>query len=96
LLYIQLKLQVPPCVFFDWWFSSKELWGYWLVHIDVPPMGLQTLSAPWVLPSLGPCAPSMHDYEHPFQYMAGIGGGPQKIAISDSYQKSLVGICHNF
>ena len=30
--------------------------GYWLVHIDVPLMGLQTLSAPWVLslaPSLG-------------------------------------------
>jgi hypothetical protein len=29
---------------------------YWLVHIDVPPMGLQTPSAPWVLslaPSLG-------------------------------------------
>jgi hypothetical protein len=19
---------VTPCVFFDWWFSSKELWGY--------------------------------------------------------------------
>jgi hypothetical protein len=37
-------------------FSSKELWGYWLVHIVVPPMGLQTPSAPWVLclaPSLG-------------------------------------------
>jgi hypothetical protein len=33
-------------VFFDWWFSSKELWGDWLVHIDVPPMGLQTPSAP--------------------------------------------------
>jgi hypothetical protein len=26
-----------------------ELWGYWLVHIVVPPMGLQTPSAPWVL-----------------------------------------------
>ena len=23
--------------------------GYWLVHIVVPPMGLQTPSAPWVL-----------------------------------------------
>jgi hypothetical protein len=23
-----------------WWFSPWELWGYWLVHIDVPPMGL--------------------------------------------------------
>jgi hypothetical protein len=33
-----------------------ELWGYWLVHIVFPPMGLQTPSAPWVLslaPSLG-------------------------------------------
>jgi hypothetical protein len=22
------------------WYSSQELWGYWLVHIDVPSMGL--------------------------------------------------------
>ena len=56
LLYIQLEPQVPPCVFFDWWFSSKELCGYWLVYIDVLPMGLHIPSAPWVLslaPSLG-------------------------------------------
>jgi hypothetical protein len=56
LLHIQLEPQVPPCVFFDWWFSFKEVCGYWLLHIDVPPMGLQTPSAPWVLslaPSLG-------------------------------------------
>jgi hypothetical protein len=46
---MQQELQVPPCVFFDWWFSPRELWGYWLVHIVVPPMGLQTPSAPWVL-----------------------------------------------
>jgi hypothetical protein len=39
-----LETQVPPCVFFDWWFSPRELWGYWLVHIIVPPMGLQTPS----------------------------------------------------
>jgi hypothetical protein len=47
---------LPPCILFDWWFSSKELWGYQLVHIDVSPMGLQTPSVPWVLslaPSLG-------------------------------------------
>ena len=53
---MQLEPQVPPCVFFGWWFSPRELWGYWLVHIVVPPMGLQTPSAPWVLslaPSLG-------------------------------------------
>jgi hypothetical protein len=39
---MQLEPPVPPCVFFDRWFSSKELWGYWLVHIDVPPMGLSS------------------------------------------------------
>ena len=46
LLHIQLEPHVPPCVVFDSSFSSKELWGYWLVHIDVLPMGLQTPSAP--------------------------------------------------
>ena len=43
-------------MFFDWWFSPWELWGFWLVHIVVPPMGLQPSSAPSVLsltPSLG-------------------------------------------
>jgi hypothetical protein len=55
-LHIQIKPHVPRCVFFDWWIRSKDLWGYWLVHIDVPPMELQIPSAPWVLslaPSLG-------------------------------------------
>jgi hypothetical protein len=52
---MQLEPWIPPCVFFDWWFSPRELWGYSLVLIVVPPMGLQT-PAPWVLfpaPSLG-------------------------------------------
>jgi hypothetical protein len=56
LLHMQLEPQVPPCVLFDWWFSPKELWGYWLVYIDVPPTGVQTPSDPWVLslaPSVG-------------------------------------------
>ena len=53
LLHMQLEPPVPPCVFLDWWFSPKELWGYWLVHINVPPMGLQTPSTIWVL-SLAP------------------------------------------
>jgi hypothetical protein len=47
---------VSPCVFFGLWFSPWELWGYWLFHIVVPPMGLQTPSAPWVfslVPPLG-------------------------------------------
>jgi hypothetical protein len=56
LLHIQLEPWVPSCVLFGWWFSPRELWDYWLVHVVVPPMGLQTSSAPWVLslaPSLG-------------------------------------------
>ena len=56
LLNMQLEPWVPPCVLFGWWFGPWELWGYWLVHIVVPPMGLQIPSAPWVLslaPSLG-------------------------------------------
>jgi hypothetical protein len=46
---MQLEPWVPPCVFFDWWFSPWELWDYSLVHIVVLPMGLQSSSAPWVL-----------------------------------------------
>ena len=48
--------RVHLCVFFVWWFSTRELWGYWLVHIVVLPRVLPTSSAPWVLslaPSLG-------------------------------------------
>jgi hypothetical protein len=56
LLHMQLEPCIPTCVHFGWWFSPRYLWGYWLVHIVVPPMGLQWHSAPWVLsltPSLG-------------------------------------------
>jgi hypothetical protein len=35
LLHMQLESRVPPCVFFDWCFSPKEVWRYWLVHTDV-------------------------------------------------------------
>jgi hypothetical protein len=46
---MQLEPWVPPCVFFGWRFSPRELWRYWLVHIVVPPMGLQTPPGLWVL-----------------------------------------------
>jgi hypothetical protein len=29
LLHMQLEPWVPPCVFFGWWVSTRELWGYW-------------------------------------------------------------------
>jgi hypothetical protein len=54
LLHMQLEPWVLPCAFFDWWFSPRELWGYWLAHIVVPPRGLQTPSAPWVLSLASP------------------------------------------
>jgi len=50
---MQLEPWVPPCVLFGWWFSPGEIWGFWLVDIIVPPMGLQTPLAPSVL-SLSP------------------------------------------
>jgi hypothetical protein len=53
LLHMQLEPWVLLCVFFDWRFSLRKLCGYWLVHIVVPPRGMQTPSAPWVL-SLAP------------------------------------------
>jgi hypothetical protein len=53
LLHIQLEPHVLPCIFFDWLFSSKELWGYCLVHIDVPAMVLQIDSTSFIL-SLAP------------------------------------------
>ena len=77
LLHIHLEPQVPPCVFFHWWFRSKKLRGYWLIHIDVPPMGLQNPFS-----SLGTFSRSftgdlvlcpMDDCEHLLLYLSGTG-----------------------
>jgi hypothetical protein len=46
---MQLESWVPPCVLLDWWLSTWELWGVWLVDNVVLPMGLQTPSTPTVL-----------------------------------------------
>jgi hypothetical protein len=46
LLHMELEPWFLPCVIFGWWHSPWKLWGYLLVHIVVPPMGLQTPSAP--------------------------------------------------
>ena len=56
LLQMQLEPWVLPRVLFGWWFRFWDFWMYWLVHIVVPSMGLQTPSAPLALflaPSLG-------------------------------------------
>jgi hypothetical protein len=61
---MQLETWAPPCVFlfcfvFIGGLGPGSSWGYWLGHI-VPPKGLWTPSAPWVLSLLlhwEPCAP---------------------------------------
>jgi hypothetical protein len=58
MLHMYLETGVLSGVFFDWWFSTRELWGYWLVHIVLPPIGLQTPSVPWVF-SLAPSCSNM-------------------------------------
>jgi hypothetical protein len=92
LLHMQLETLVPPCAFFDWWFSPNELWGYRLVHIGVPPIGLQTPSAPWVLslaPSLGTDSVlcTIDNCEHPLMYFPGTSRDSQEIAISGCCQQ---------
>jgi hypothetical protein len=54
LIHMQQYPWIPPCVLFGQWFSPWEIWGYWLVHILVHPMGLQTPSAPEFLPLAPP------------------------------------------
>jgi hypothetical protein len=73
--------------------------GYWLVHIVVPPIGLQTPSAPWVgfsSSSIGsPVFHPIDDCEHPLLYFPGTGMASHETAISGSFQQNLAGICNN-
>ena len=45
-LHMHLEHWSPPCVLFDLWFSPWKLWEYWVIHILIPPVALQTSSAP--------------------------------------------------
>jgi hypothetical protein len=73
--------------------------GYWLVHIVVPPIGLQIPSALWVTFSSyfirGPVFHPIDDCEHPLLYLPGIDIASQKRAISGSCQQNLSGICNS-
>jgi hypothetical protein len=65
---------------------------YWLVHIFVPPIGLQNPLTLWVLslaPSLGASC------EHPLLYLSCTHIALQEIAISGSCQQNLSCICNN-
>jgi hypothetical protein len=64
--------------------------GYWLVHIAVPPIGLQIPLAPWLLSLLlywGPC-------EHPLLCLLGPGIVSQETAITGSFQQNLASVCN--
>jgi hypothetical protein len=81
MLHMQLEPWVPPCVLFRCWFSPWELWGYWLVHIVVPPMGcksLQLLGSFLLVLHWGPCAQSNG------WYLSGSGRASQETDISGS------------
>jgi hypothetical protein len=62
---MQLEPGVPPCVLFGRWFSPWELWRVWMVDIVVPPMGMQSPSAPSEI-----CCSKIRCYHlnHPVQY----------------------------
>ena len=82
---MQLEPWFPPCVLFGWCFSPWELWGYWLVHIVVPAMGLQNpfsflgpfYSSSIVEPVLSP----KDGCEHPLLYLSGNGRESQEIQL---------------
>ena len=93
LLHMQLEPQVPPCVFFDWWFSPREVWGYWLSCSSFgaanPFSFLGTFSNSFI-GDLVLCP--MDDCEHPLLYFPGTGRVSQETAISGSFQQALLGI----
>ena len=72
--------------------------GYWLVHIVVPPIGLQTPLAPWVLslasPLGGPVFHPIADCEHPLLCLLGPDIVSQETAISGSFQQNIASVCN--
>jgi hypothetical protein len=72
--------------------------GYWLVHIVVPPIGLQTPLAPWVLSLAPPFGdPVIHpiaDCKHPLLCLLGPDIASQETAISGSFQHNLASVCN--
>ena len=94
LLHIQLEPQVLPCDFFDWQYSSKELWGYWLIHIDIPLWGVSPLQLTGYLSGtfIGDLVLCLI-YDHPRLYLPCTGRALQERAVSGSCQQALVGIC---
>jgi hypothetical protein len=66
--------------------------GYWLVHIIVPPIGLQIPLAPWVLSLAPPVIHPLADCEHPLLCLLGPGIASQATAISGSFQQNIASV----
>ena len=99
-LHVQLEPWFPPCVFFGWWFSPRELWGE------------RVLVSSYCCSSYGPAKPfnsfgnfsssfigdpvfcPMDVCEHPPLYWLGSRRASQETAISGFCQQAFVGI-HN-
>jgi hypothetical protein len=73
--------------------------GYWLVHIVVPPIGLQNPLAPLGTISSssigGPVFHPIDECEHPLMYLPGTSIASQATAISGPCQQNLAGICNS-
>ena len=79
--------------------ATYELWSYWLVHIVVLPIGLQTpFSSLDTFSSSSIKSPVFHpieDCEHPLLYFPDTGIASQERAISGSFQQNLAGLCNS-
>jgi hypothetical protein len=96
---MQIETRIPPCVFFDGWFSPRELWGVLVsshccssYRAANPFSSLDTFSSSFTGDHV---LCQIDDREHPFLYLSGTGRTSQEKAISGSYQQNLVGICHS-
>jgi hypothetical protein len=66
------------------WYNSKQLWGYWLVPIDVPSVRLQSLELPGYFSGsfIGDLVlHPMDNCEHALLYLLGTGRASQETAI---------------
>ena len=100
-----IKFASPMGLSFHWWPTrpSSDTYaprdtssgGYWLVHIVVPPIGLQIPLAPWVSSSIGgPVIHPIADCDHPLLCLLGPGIVSQETAISGSFQQNLASVCN--
>ena len=102
-----IKFARPLGLSFHWWptrtssdtYAARDTssGGYWLVHIVVPPIGLQIPSAPWVLslaPPWGHCDPSNSWLWASTSVFARPQHSLTETATSGSFQQNLASVCN--